>query len=373
MTAAVAVLAWIAAFYRLHVFRRRFDFINGAYLCSISLAGAAVTVKAAEPSIDAEAGPYVGDLVKHLLVVAMGVAVQLYLGAIEVGPRATRQKWVASALASIVAASMVASFLAAPIHFGDGHIDLDLAYADSGWVQLYRLAFNVYLAYVLVDIVRLCRRYSSIGGDEGRSTNLRLIGWGSATALLYSGSRLISLSAAAWTGKALPAVEAAGSAAVMVAVAVVAVGVASPRVVPWLRDRRAANAGVPRLERLWQDLTEAFPPVVLAPAHPSRAARRPEFVFDRRLVEISEVLRLVQLPLFSADAVRRSPNPLRELGQELWRQREYWSTGTGPNAAALMPITDRAGEPLALLALADAYAAAGAREHSAVDSRQVRA
>ena len=221
----------------------------------------------------------------------------------------------------------------------------------------YRLIFNSYLLLVLIENVRLCRRFGRAPGDEGRVTNLRLIGWGSAVAIVYSGSRLVSILSVVVVGHPLDALEALGSLAVLAGGVCVALAVFSPRVVPWFTDWRSARRGIRRLDGLWSDLTSACPTVVLS-SSASIASRRAEFLFDRRLVETSECLRHVRLPKSSKGVVLSSARPLPALANELQLSRPEWKSASGPTPADLMPsVTSRAEEVASLLSLADAYAA----------------
>ena len=358
MSVAVAAVIWLAAGYRLLILLRHPNFLNTMYCLIFVVVAAAFTVKVLEPQIDSLAGPYVGDLTKHLLVVVMGVSIELYILAVDVGRPGRRSVLTRLGVATAVAVAMIAAFAAAPIHTGAGGEDLDQTYLGLPQVMAYRLIFNAYLTFVLVENVRLYRRFGRTPGDEGRLTNLRLVAWGSAIGIVYSGTRVISILSVAMTGHPLPALEAVGSAAALIAGVCVALAVFSPRLVPWFTDWRSARRGVRRLDELWSDLTAAFPGVVLSSGR-SLASRRAEFVFDRRLVETSECLRQVRLPEPSKAVVLGSPRPLSALATELRRGRPEWTSATGPSPADLLPpVTSRAEEVTRLLDLADAYTAA---------------
>ena len=357
MSVAVALMLWLAASYRLLLLLRHPNFLNTTYGLAFVLAAAAFTVKDLEPQIDSAVGPYIGDLTKHLLVVAMGASIQLYILAVDTSRPPRRSVLLRLGAATAVAAGMIATFAAAPIHTSGGGEDLDQIYLGLPEIMAYRLIFNTYLMFVLAENVRLYRRFGTAPGDEGRVTNLRLVGWGSAVGLVYSGSRVISILSVAVTGHPLPVVEMVGSGAALVGGACVALAVFSPRVVPWLADWRSAHRGIHRLDTLWSDLTTACPSVVLSSGG-SIASRRAEFVFDRRLVETSECLRQVRLPESSKAAVLSSARPLSTLATELLRSRPEWASATGPSPADLLPAANnRTNEVTMLLELADAYTA----------------
>jgi uncharacterized protein DUF6545 len=357
MSVVVAVLIWLAAGYRLLLLLRHPNFLNTMYGLIFVFVASAFTVKVIEPQIDSVAGAYHGDLIKHLLVVAMGASIELYILAVDVGRPERRSVLIRMGVAAVVAVGMIAAFATAPIHMGAGGEDLDQAYVGVPQVMAYRLIFNAYLTFVLVENVRLYRRFGRAPGDEGRLTNLRLVAWGSAVGIVYSGTRVISILSVAMTGHPLTALETVGSAAALVGGVCVALAVFSPRFVPWFTDWRSARRGVRRLDALWSDLTVDCPGVVLS-SGASRASRRAEFVFDRRLVETSECLRRVRLPESSKAVILGSPEPLAALATELRRGRPEWTSASGPSPANLQPpATSRAHEVTRLLELADAYTA----------------
>lgn len=360
MSVIVALLVWLATAYRLIALVRHATLLNATYLASLALAGAAFTVKAFEPAINASIGPFTGDLLKHLLIVGMGAALQLFILAVEVA-RPTRQAIaVRVGIAALVAAAMITAFLAAPL---DAVAVADPEHADDSYkalpaIQVYLLIFHVYLTVVLIDNIRLYRRFGSSSGDQGRSTNLRLVGWGSAIALIYTGSRIASVLWTAFTGHPLNTLETAGSLAALLGGTCVALAVFSPRVVPWFKDWRTARHGNRRLKGLWQELTATFPAVVLPTPGSPLAPRRAEFVFDRQLVETSECLRRVRLPDTSAATVVGSADPIRSLAIELFEHRGSWAVATGPVATDLLPTVHyHADEVSMLLEIADQYAA----------------
>lgn len=350
MTLVVAVLVWVAAGHRLLVLARTRTFLNVMYAAALILVALALTVRLVQPAIDSALGANTGDLLKHLLIVAMGAAIELFILAVNVA-RPTRTAILRIVgLAAVVAAAMVVAFSLGHPAAGSS---ADMTAAEVP----YLVIFNGYLAYILINNVRLYRRFVAIPGDPGRAINLRLVGWGSAIALGYSATRFVSMLAVVVTGHPLPALEAIGSVAAFVGITFVALGVFAPGVVPWLVDWRFARHELGRLDRLWTDLTTTYPSVVL-PAGGS-FGRRTEFALERRLVEISESLRLVCLSEPTARHVAGDDDPVCALGRQLARTRTDWTSGTGLTAAALMPTaTTRAEETTALLHLADAYTAA---------------
>jgi len=359
MTVLAVVLLWLAAGYRLHVLRKAPGFINASYAAAATGIAAAFAVKATEAPVDAATGPYVSDLLEHLLVVAGGLGAQLFLLALRTGRPARRAVVVRAAAASAVAAAMVATFAIAPVHHASPD-DLDVAYGSLRLVAAYRLVFNLHLTYVLVDNVRLCRRYAAIPGDAGRSVSLTLVGWGSAVALAYSTSRITYTAVDLTRGHAPTVLRTIGSDAATLGLIALAVGMLAPRIVPGLRSWLDARGGLRRLAPLWTDLTAAFPGIVL-PTGTGLGRRSTELRYDRHLLETAEGLAKVHLPAGVA-LVTEQPDALHVLARELHRHRESWNAPAGVRAGDLLPVAHEPGhEHRQLLALADAYAAARAR------------
>lgn len=363
MSGAVAGLLWLAAGWRILVLRRHRTFLNAMYGLTFVLAAAAFTAKVLERPIDGGLGPHTGDLVKHLLVVTMGAVIQLFILAVDVGRPPRRSVIIRVGIAALVALGMIFAFVSAPIHSAGITGDLDAA--GVAQMPIYLLLFNGYLTYVLLENVRLYQRFAAAPGDQGRSMNLRLVGWGSAVGLVYSGSRLLSVLSVSLTGQPLITLERVGSGAALIGGTCVAFAVFLPQVVPWFQDRRAAQHGLQRLGPLWADLTAEYPAVVLAPTN-GFFLPGPEFVYDRRLIETSECLRWVRLPESARSLVLAAAPPTPELATQLHRGRSGWSTASGPTPAELLPSPPgRAEEAAVLLELADHYAAA-VQAHQAI-------
>lgn len=364
MSVVVALLVWAGAGHRLLIALRHPSLLNTTYLVSLALAGSAFTLKAASAILDVAIGPLTADSIKHLLVVGMGVSLQLFVLAVKTANPTRRAIALRVGVGAVVAVGMIMFYLAAPLHslpIADPEL-ADNAFMEMAPIQIHLLIFHAYLTFVLVDNVRLCWRFASSTGDQGRSTNLRLVGWGSAIALIYTVSRLASVISMVVNGQALTSLDSIGSLAAMLGGICVALAVFSPQVVPWLKDWRTARLGTRRLNQLWKDLTATFPTVVLpAPGSPF-APRRAEFIFDRQLIEISECLRRVHLPYSSLRSLQgSSATRTRLLALELHRSRPSWISASGPTPADLLPPVRTTEEEAAMvLEIAEHYAAAEA-------------
>lgn len=349
----VVALLWAAAGHRLRVARHHGDMINCSYAGAVAALAAAATVRALKTEVDSVTGPYIGDLVEHLLVVVSGLAAQLFLLALRTGSPAARALRVRVAIAGGVAAAMVASFVAAPIHqavIGD----LDRVYGHLPAVVAYRVVFNAQLAWVLVDNLRLCRRYVRLPGNRDRTVSLLITGYSSAVALVYPASRvlydLIELAA----GRAPALLRTVGTAAALIGVGGMAVGTLAPRVVPAVREWAEVRRGTRRLRPLWSDLTAAFPQVTLSTGLPI-SPRRAELRYDRYLVEVDEGLALARVP--APRTAAPLPTGVRSTAVLLRNSRRAWTDQAGVPARRLMPGgTEHREDNERLLELADAYA-----------------
>lgn len=352
MTAIAVVLLWLAADYRLYLLREGGGYVKICYAAASTSIAAAFTVKAAETAVDAVTGPYVSDLLEHGLVVVGGVAAQLFLLALKTGRPARRAAAVRCAIAAGVLAAMTITFSTAPIHHRVTG-DLDEVFGHLTSITVYRLVFNVYLTYVLLENVRLCRRYAASPGNAGRSASLTLVGWGSTIALAYSTSRILYVLADLVLHDRPTVIRTVGSAAAALGLCGLAIGVLAPRVVPGLDRWIDALRGTRRLEPLWRDLTATFPLVALAtsaPVTPHRTVLR----YDRRLLEVSEALAQVHIP--SGEVPLDDVDQPHPLARALVRSRNLWTDNQGTRAADLLPpVSDAADERQHILGLADAY------------------
>src|SRR5205807_1207958 len=130
-------------------------------------------------------------------------------------------------------------FALAPIHAVTS-AKLDEHYGKLGIIQAYRGTLNAYLTYVLVDNIRLCRRYAAIRDDIGRAVGLTLVGWACAIGLLYSVSRLaLAVLNPVWPGQH-HGLLLFGQAAAVASLAVLASGVLTPHWLPKVIELRDA-------------------------------------------------------------------------------------------------------------------------------------
>lgn len=354
MKAIAVALLWLAAGYRLYVLRSSRNLTNISYCAAVVAIAAGYTVAADETAFDAVTGPYVSDLVEHLLVVLGGLCAQIFLLGLRTGPLPRQAAFLRTLAAATVSVVMLVSFAEAPIHQGIIG-DLDVVYGQLGEIAVYRLAFDGYLTYVLIDNIRLCRRYVAIPGDLARSISLTFVGWGSAAGLAYSGSRVIYAFLDLSLGIHATAVRTIGSAAAAIGLSGLAIGMVAAPLVGGTRRWLRYYVGTRHLAPLWGDLTAAFPALVLPTPLPL-SPRRAELRYDRRLVEVSEGLwhaRLETAPITSVVGIEQ----VGEAADELRRTRLVWATAAGPAAGSLLPEPENLEAERALLvALADAYA-----------------
>jgi hypothetical protein len=356
VTYAAIALFWIATATRLRSFIQAPSFINGTYALAAAAVAAGVSIKAAERAIDAATGPYVSDLLEHGVIVIAGLAAQLFLLGLRTPvPRReqTRLRFIAAAG---VLLAMVITFGLAPVHDRFAG-DLDAVYGALPEVVLYRLAFNGYLIYVLIDNVRLCLRYASAPGDRERTVSLTITGWASAVCLAYPLSRIAYVLIESTTGRNAEAIQTIGSAAATTGLCALAMGVLAPRALAAARRWLIALAGIRALNPLWRDLAAAFPLVTLPTPAPVTLTRA-ELRHDRHLLEIAEALARARVNTGSQPA-RAS---VEAIAAALAASRNGGWTADGIVAAELLPeAASPAHERLQLRALAAAYRSASAQ------------
>lgn len=355
MTYLAVGLLWAAAGYRLYLLRRSHTVINVTLAAAVVGIAAAFTAKAAEAPIDSVTAPYASDLIEHLLVVFGGGAAQLFLLALRTGQPPRRAGALRAGIAVCVAVVMTVAFATVPIAQQASTADFDVVYGQLEAVMVYRLVFDLYLTYVLVDNVRLCRRYAATPDDFGLSTSLALVGWGSAVAVIYSASRVVYVIADLTLHDQLTGVRRLGSVAASLGLSALAVGILAPRVAVAGRGWLEASAGTRRLDAIWRDLTAAFPAVAL-PTGAAWTTRRAELRYDRRVVEVSEGLAQARIAREVLDEVERDGDPITVVAEALRRSRPTWAQAAGTPAGQLLPLpANRRDERAQLLALADAY------------------
>jgi hypothetical protein len=348
MTWVAVVLLCAAAIYRLYMLRRHRNIVSLAYAVAVSALAAAFIVKALRAAIDAGLGPYVSDLSEHGFVVAAAFATQLFLLALRTGELPRRPATMRLTVATLVLVALIATFAAAPIH-QQYTGDLDVAYGDLGVVALNRLLLDVYLGYVLVDNVRLCRRYSSKADDIGVNLSFVFVGWGSAIALMYAVSRILYVLLDVLMNVQSALLRAVGSVGAAVGLSTIAIGVLAPRLGSVIDRWIEAARNTRRLRPLWADLTLVFPKSILRTPVPITLSRA-EWRYDRYRVEIADGLAGARVTAAPSD------HSVTALASALCVSRANWAGTSGITAAELLPpINGLDDERSQLLALADAY------------------
>lgn len=353
MTTVVVILLWAAALYRLVVPRQGRTFVDGATVGAIIGVALAFTVKANEPAVDEATGPYVSDLIEHGTAAIAGALALLVLQGLRTTRPTTRQFLGHVVAAAAVLTIMTATFSVAPVHqqfMGD----LDQQFGRSTAVDLYRLIFNLYMAYVLARCFQLSHRYAAQKGDAGRSSFLALTAYGYILALVYCITRVVYITLDRMFDVQPSSVRALGSGALMIGLALLSLGIITPKVVRAVTRLLFASRGTHRLQPLWRDLTIAFPLVVL-PTDAPLTISRAELRYDRRLVEIAEGLAQVHI-LKKCPNRRLSKLTNQELAQTLHHSRSTWTQSAGVPAVQLLHVAATpADERQQLIAVADAY------------------
>jgi hypothetical protein len=357
MTHAVVLLLWVVALSRWNAWRQARGFINASFAACFTLVAVAVTIDAHEIAVDRATGPYVADLLEHIVMVISALAAQLFLLALRNGRPVRREVRLRSALGAVVVLVIFVTFIVSPIH--SRYIgDLDDFYAQLPAIAVQRLVYVSYLGYALVDVVRLSRRYASTPGDIVRIMNGWLVGAGAVIACLFPASRLVYIVVDTTTGHRPDVLLSAGSIAALVGMCSVACGVMLPRVSAVITRWSTAVSGLRRLQPLWRDLIDTFPTVAL-PTNAPVSLRRAELRYARHLVEVAEGLAQAHVDM--------PPGELKELdsnatAQLLYARRGHWAEGAGQTAGTLLPAVETTeDEHRQILALADAYRIARTR------------
>ncbi|BEP13862.1 hypothetical protein acdb102_21730 [Acidothermaceae bacterium B102] len=347
----VLILFWLAAGHRMALLARRRNSVNFSYAIAALGVACAVTVKTWQAGFDELTGPYVSDLVLHLFIIVAGLGSQMFLLTLRAAQPARPEVAGRLIVAAFATTVIVVSFIFAPIHRAVTG-GLDEGYGDLVPIAVYRVALNAYLTYVLVDIVRLCRRYADLRDDAGRSVGLKLVGWGCAAGLGYSVSRLLYALVDPIVSGRPTLLLAVGRWSALISLAALAAGVLTPWWLPSALAWREARRGTAQVAELWGDLAVTFPAIVLYTGR-TWNVRRAQLRYDRCLIEIAEGLARASLGQAS------EASDIDGLAVALRRSRPVWAAGIGPKAVAALPTpaTPEAEQRL-LLALALAYSLA---------------
>lgn len=349
----VLAMLWIAALQRLRVLWRTRTTVAAYYAVAAVGVAMALTLKTLQPQVDRVAGAYMSDLLLHLFVIVGGVGAQLFLLSLRDGRPSRRAVGARVAVAGLVGAVMIACFAAAPIHAVTS-AKLDEHFGKLGIIQAYRGVLNAYLTYVLLDNIRLCRRYATARDDVGRAVGLTLVGWACGIGLAYSVSRLVlAVVNPIWHGQHHGWLL-FGQGAALASLGLLAAGVLVPHWLPLAIAFRDARQGVDQLAALWADLAAAFPAVVL-PTPAAWTVRRAQLRYDRRLLEVAEGLARASLGAECGD-VGHVQGDVERTAVVLARSRAAWTGDFGPKATTLLPpIKDARTEHRFLHELAAAY------------------
>lgn len=369
ITVSIALLMWAAAVDRIRKVRKDPNSVNFGYcIAAVGVAGA-FSMKLIEQPTDHWLGPYVSDLIKHLLIVAGGCGAQiLLLGLRSNDPGPSRREIMNKVRgALVVSVAMCAAFVVAPIHATVDHGDLDVVFAHTAAVGFYRLIFNLYIAYVLIGNYRLCRRYISVEDDSGVRLSTWLVGAGSLVAFGYSISRFIFVGYVYAGHRSPPALDTLGSSLAALGLLFMGLGILAPGVAHRRRDLGAAMDTIRRITPLWTDLTRVCPSVIL-PTSPPWTVERALHRCSRYLTEVGESLLLVRVSDLTAQRIRSSRDPLGSLAAGLYEERDCWLTAGGPLAGQLLPATsDTTQYEQAVLDLGDAYRSCGLPRHAVLE------
>ncbi|GGM16023.1 MAB_1171c family putative transporter [Nakamurella endophytica] len=312
---AIALLA-VACAYRLVLVRRQPNWVNISHAIAVIAAAVGFAAVTAAPLIDAALGANATDLVGHMFVVIGAVSAQMLVLGIRVSRPPVRAAAAGVVIACVVLAVMAITFAAAPIH---QRAVLDLV-VDPNYVQLtsvaiYRAVFEAYLAYVLVDIVRLCRRYAGIPGDLGRRASLALLGWGCVISVGYAVFNIAYIVIQQTAHRTVPVLHDLGSLAARIGLGMLAIGLLVPQLLPATRRWLTTLAGIRRLGPLWRAVT-AHAPAATLPTPLPITPRRAELRHDRRIIEVAEGLAMIEAASNHDGSEQEATTRLRHLAAD---------------------------------------------------------
>ncbi len=359
MWAYTAVLLWMGALYRGYVMVRTRDFVTATYFTAAALVAAAATVRLFEAWISAAWGPYIGDLLKTVLVVGVCVALELMVRALRKATVSRRFLLARLGLAGLVTAGLIVTFVVAPIHHIKNAVDLEQV-SHIPAVALNILLFNSYLAYVLIDNFFFYRRNVNTAGtnevDLGSQVSFRLLEWGVLFGAAYAVAHLIYAVGRSVFDRQWAVLEPGGSAAAVVSLMLIALGMTAPRSAPWLERWLAAARGLRRQTPIWRDLRVVLPRASLSTL-PALTPALATYRLERRVVESGQALRVARIAPETADSVKHAADPISRLAEVMAETRSSWATTqSGVQASSLLPsaTTDSTWREQ-MLALADRY------------------
>jgi hypothetical protein len=265
----------------------------------------------------------VGRVFGHSLVLASACAVQAFL-AYSIYPTALarrrihRRGLVLTATITLLAALFGVSRLQHrtmdfPVHHG-------LAVATT---DLYWLAFVGYLAWMLLDMVRLNWHWANLTDQAVLQLGLRLTAAGATAGLGYVGCLVLDVAASQlglthrFVSEILP-LQIVLSACILLIVIGTTMPAWGPRVgLPKLLRRVGQYRAHRRLYPLWRALCQAVPDIALAPPagvwRDRLRARRLEFWLHRRVLEIRDA-RLALRPYFDPQVAQTTAALGRQAG-----------------------------------------------------------
>jgi hypothetical protein len=266
----LAVVAWIAAAYRLSALRRHTG-TPARYAVISALALLAVTFTVSVPSVWSALDRITGvnniaALVAHLCVVGFSTVVQVLLvwwaSPAEIALRRSRPRLFF--LGSVAAVLLCLFVTAGPT---ESHsTDFVATYTSRPSIAVYLVTYLVAFGTGLVDIVRLCWPYSRLVDRGSLRLGLRTTAVGAGIGLLYCAARGLDIVgvAAGWDVRQweflVPLSSSTGALLVIAGLTMPAWGPrvsAAARIVRTLRTYRALNP-------LWMAMCEAVPSVRLS-------------------------------------------------------------------------------------------------------------
>lgn len=304
-TLILAGVVWLSAIYRRPTGDRR---DASAWALSGTLAALAMGLTLKVPAVYASGDATLGELTLPQLIEdacvvlsaccvvlsAFGTQV-LLLHLLQPAGAASKLARRHAVITGLTVTTMTVAFLAArPVA---GRQALQAQLAEPGLIE-FRGIYLAFLAWVFVDMTRLCWRFSAQAGDRLLAIGLRLIALGGVVGLGYVGSGALQILAAGQHDVSLVQ-QAQRNSDLLIGLAtllVVVGSVLSPvvtRITARRRRPKTAEAGTPaELQTLWRGLTQELPEFVLPPAARAGLTGREELY--RQVIEIEDARRALR-------------------------------------------------------------------------------
>ena len=354
------LLAWAAVLYKLPVLWRPLarPGLRAHWFAHLALALALTfLLHPIYLAIDTAAGmPNLARLLGHASVLIAGWCVQVYFADLTLPADRARAAIRRGGLVLAAALGLLGLFFRLANIGEEDAVDFTGHFAARPFVLEYRLVFLAYLAWTMVVLILLGRRYAPVARDRpALALGLRLMGlagWVALGYVVHEGAWATSTRLG--VGYPVPRPELTKELLMATSISLLVVGatlpawgprVGIPRVYRWVQQHQACR----RLYPLWRDLCRALPDLALVPPPPpladALAFRGVGLRLVRRVVEIRDCRLALRdhVPAAAIDVARQQCRADRLSAEETQATVEAASLAAALRARALALPTDTAG------------------------------